>query len=199
MGSLQKQQPYLTQISLTDILDRYPIVSKRQKPICSLSEAVQGDNVYLSKIARNTGEDIVLKWIKAQLIDVLTFCGAFGVTSEMQVIIVARHILKKYYYMTMLELTYFFESFIGGRYGMLYVGKTINAQIILQALRAFDFDVINMRAEKEQELDARRQQKEQSEGIDGWREFCKNKGISDQKIPMQKYLRALKKSLILNK
>lgn len=195
----QRQQQSLVPINIGQILTKYPLVSKRSEPISSLSEAVQNDSMYLSKIDREVGEGITLKWIKAQLIDVLTLCGAFAVTNESQVIIVARHIRKKYYYLTMSELTYFFESFINGNYGMLYVGKTINPQIILQAARSFESDVISVRAQKERDNTEQRKQKEKNVGINGWKMYCQKEGLTDQTMPMQKFLKTLKKSLILNK
>ena len=186
-------------INIGQILTKYPLVSKRSEPISSLSEAVLNDSMYLSKIDREVGEGITLKWIKAQLIDVLTLCGAFAVTNERQVIIVARHIRKKYYYLTMSELTYFFESFINGSYGMLYVGKTINPQIILQAARSFESDVISIRTQKERDNAEQWKQKEKNVGINGWKMYCQKEGLTDQTMPMQKFLKTLKKSLILNK
>ena len=195
----QRQQQSLVPINIGQILTKYPLVSKRSEPISSLSEAVLNDSMYLSKIDREVGEGITLKWIKAQLIDVLTLCGAFAVTNERQVIIVARHIRKKYYYLTMSELTYFFESFINGSYGMLYVGKTINPQIILQAARSFESDVISIRTQKERDNAEQWKQKEKNVGINGWKMYCQKEGLTDQTMPMQKFLKTLKKSLILNK
>lgn len=56
-----------------------------------------------------------------------------------------------YFYLSLSELTYFFESFIGGCYGTLFVGKTVNPQNLMIALRNFDNDRTNFFAESQQE------------------------------------------------
>lgn len=48
-----------------------------------------------------------------------------------------------YFYLSLSELTYFFESFVAGAYGTLYVGKSVNTQNVMAALRNFDVERAN--------------------------------------------------------
>ena len=50
----------------------------------------------------------------------------------------SRRIRSIYYYLSPSELTYFFESLVGGGYGKIYVGNTINPQNFMEALMKFD-------------------------------------------------------------
>lgn len=86
-----------------------------------------------------------------QLLDLFRICGAGSVVSDYQIVIIARRIRKVYFYLSLSELTYFFESFIGGCYGTLFVGKTINPQNLMIALRNFDNDRTNFFTESQQE------------------------------------------------
>ncbi len=122
----------------------------------------------------------------------------------MQVVLTARYIRNKYFYLTPAELTYFFETFIGGGYGMLYVGKTINPQTILQAVRNFDAEVINKRGEISNEEDEARQDEERrlmqegKTGIGAWLIYCKEHGIEDQPVPMKRFLKEIRQTIIKN-
>ena len=150
--SLQKQQQrYLTRTDDEQlIVKKFPLLSKRKEPIPSLSEAVKDMNSVIC-IDRSFGDGVSLKWIKAQLLDLFRICGAGSVVSDYQIVIIARRIRKVYFYLSLSELTYFFESFIGGCYGTLFVGKTINPQNLMIALRNFDNDRTNFFTESQQE------------------------------------------------
>lgn len=88
-----KQQQSLTQINLIEkMLARYPLISQRKVVIHSALEAVTTQDLAISAIDAKTQEGISLKWIKAQLIDVFNFCGAFGVVNDTQVVMIARQI-----------------------------------------------------------------------------------------------------------
>lgn len=117
----------------------------------------------------------------------------------MQVVIIARQIRSKYFYLTPTELTFFFESFIGGAYGVLYVGKSFNPQVIMQAVRIFDGEVINKRAEIEDEYYNKCLQEEQKlikegkTGINAWLKYCEENELDNQPLPMQQYLKESRK------
>ena len=64
------------------MLARYPLISQRKVVIHSALEAVTTQDLAISAIDAKTQEGISLKWIKAQLIDVFNFCGAFGVVND---------------------------------------------------------------------------------------------------------------------
>ena len=111
----QKQQQSLTQINAVEwMFTRYPLISKRKEAISSAAEAVKANDLAISAIDTQIEKGITVKWIKAQLIEVLNFCGAFEAVRDTQVVIIARQIRSKYYYLTPTELTYFFEQFISG-------------------------------------------------------------------------------------
>lgn len=150
--SLQKQQQrYLTRTDDEQlIVKKFPLLSKRKEPIPSLSEAVKDMNSLIC-IDRSFGDGVSLKWIKAQLLDLFRICGAGNVISDYQIVIIARRIRKVYFYLSLSELTYFFESFIGGCFGTLFVGKTVNPQNLMIALRNFDNDRTNFFTESQQE------------------------------------------------
>ncbi len=107
------------------------------------------DTMTLLDIEKRCGYATAIKWIKAQLLDVFRVCGAGSIIDSYQVITIARRIRKVYFYLSLSELSYFFEAFIAGGYGTLYVGKTINPQNIMTALAAFDTDRANRIADIE--------------------------------------------------
>lgn len=180
------------------MLARYPLISQRKVVIHSALEAVTTQDLSISAIDARTQEGLSLKWIKAQLIDVFNFCGAFGVVSDAQVIMTARQIRTRYFNLTPTELTFFFEQFVGGKYGVLYVGKTINPQILLQALRMCENTLINQRAELQEKQEEEKQKEEErlvregKTGINAWAMYCKkrneplNKGNASK--PMQDFI-----------
>lgn len=196
----QKQQTSLAQNDLlTRMLERYPIISQRKEAVSSLTDAIKIWGLSLSAIDANSNSQVTNLWLRTQLVDVLRFCGAYDVASKMQVVIIARQIRSKYFYLTPAELTFFFESFIGGTYGTLYVGKSFNPQVIMQAIRIFAGEVINKRAEIEDEYYIKRLQEEQKlikegkTGINAWLKYCEENGIDNQPLPMQQYLKESRK------
>ena len=184
-----KQQQSLTQINLIEkMLARYPLISQRKVVIHSALEAVTTQDLAISAIDAKTQEGISLKWIKAQLIDVFNFCGAFGVVNDTQVVMIARQIRTRYFHLTPTELTYFFEQFVSGAYGVLYVGKTINPQIVLQALRMCENTLINQRAELQEKQEEERLVREGKTGINAWAMYCKKRNKSNASKPMQDFI-----------
>lgn len=151
--SLQRQpQQYLTQIEGERLVAKnFPLLSERKEPICSFLEATKDTNSLIC-IDRSFGNGVSLKWIKTQLLDLFRICGAGSVVSDYQIVIIARRIRKVYFYLSLSELTYFFESFIGGCYGTLFVGKTVNPQNLMIALKNFDNDRTNFFTESQQEF-----------------------------------------------
>ena len=68
----------------------------------------------------------------------------------------ARRIRNIYYYLSPSELTYFFESLIGGCYGKIYVGDTINPQNLMEALQKFDSERASKLSEIEENTNKER-------------------------------------------
>lgn len=76
--------------------------------------------------------------MKAQLLDTFRLLGAVSSVNSLQIVFMARRIRNIYYYLSPSELTYFLESLVGGGYGKIYVGNTINPQNFMEALIKFD-------------------------------------------------------------
>lgn len=107
------------------------------------------DTNSLVEIDNKFQEGLALQWVKAQLLDTFRLLGAGNSVNSLQVVFMARRIRNIYYYLSPSELTYFFESLVGGGYGKIYVGKTINPQNIMEALKQFDTDRANKLSEIE--------------------------------------------------
>ena len=68
----------------------------------------------------------------------------------------ARRIRSIYYYLSPSELTYFLESLVGGGYGKIYVGNTINPQNLMEALQKFDSERAQMLSQMESDANKER-------------------------------------------
>lgn len=130
------------------LYERYPLISQRKEQVSSLTEALN-DTLSLVLIDKKLGEGIALKWLKYQLLDAFRILGASNAINSIQVVVIARRIRNIYYYLTASEITYFLESLIGGNYGTIYVGSTINPQNIMEALKVFDTERANRLSEIE--------------------------------------------------
>ena len=147
--SQEQQQRFLKQINIEEWANAYyPLISQRKEPISSLASAIK-DKVSLVDIDNKFGDGFSLQWIKAQLLDTFRLLGAGNSISSLQVIFMARRIRSVYYYLSPSEITYFFEALIGGGYGKVYIGNTINPQNLMEALQKFD----NERSSKISELE----------------------------------------------
>ena len=144
-----QQQRSLTPISIEEWADTYyPLISKRKKPILSLVSAIEDTNS-LVEIDNKFEEGLALQWVKAQLLDTFRLLGAGNSVNSLQVVFMARRIRNIYYYLSPSELTYFFESLVGGGYGKIYVGNTINSQNLMEALQKFDSERAQMLSQME--------------------------------------------------
>lgn len=149
LGLQEQRQQSLTQTRTEQwFWNINPLLSVRKDSILSLSEALKDTKSFVL-IDKELGDGISLKWIKAQLLDMFRILGAADSVSSIQVVVIARRIRNVYYYLTASELTYFLESLIGGCYGTVYVGKTINPQNIMEALKRFDTERANSISECE--------------------------------------------------
>ena len=117
--------------------NNYPLISKRKEPVPSLTSALKDTNT-LASLDNDYGEGVALKWVKAQLLDAFRLLGAGSSVNSLQIVFMARRIRSIYYYLSPSELTYFLESLVGGGYGKIYVGNTINPQNLMEALMKFD-------------------------------------------------------------
>lgn len=113
------------------------MISERKKPILSLASAIEDTNS-LVDIDKIYEEGLALQWVKAQLLDTFRLLGAGNSVNSLQIVFMARRIRNIYYYLSPSEITYFLESLVGGGYGKIYVGNTINPQNFMEALMKFD-------------------------------------------------------------
>lgn len=151
-----QQQRSLTPISIEEWADTYyPLISKRKKPILSLVSAIEDTNS-LVEIDNKFEEGLALQWVKAQLLDTFRLLGAGNSVNSLQVVFMARRIRNIYYYLSPSELTYFFESLVGGGYGKIYVGNTINSQNLMEALQKFDSERAQMLSQMETDANKER-------------------------------------------
>lgn len=136
--SQEQQQRSLTPINFEEwVENNYPLISKRKEPVYSLTSALEDTNT-LASLDNDYGEGLALKWVKAQLLDTFRLLGAGSSVNGIQIVFMARRIRNIYYYLSPSELTYFLESLVGGGYGKIYVGNTINPQNFMEALMKFD-------------------------------------------------------------
>lgn len=143
-------------ISIEEWADTYyPLISKRKKPILSLVSAIEDTNS-LVEIDNKFEEGLALQWVKAQLLDTFRLLGAGNSVNSLQVVFMARRIRNIYYYLSPSELTYFFESLVGGGYGKIYVGNTINPQNLMEALQKFDSERAQMLSQMETDANKER-------------------------------------------
>lgn len=170
----EQQQKSLTQINGEEwVLQNYPLLSNRKEPVMSLAIALQDKNS-LALLDKQLGEGIALKWVKAQLLDTFRILGASESMYSLQVVVIARRIRNIYYYLSASEMTYFLEALIGGSYGTVYVGKTINPQNIMEALKKFDEERANTISEIEYEEHSKMKKEENKPAnLDFVNEICK--------------------------
>ena len=151
-----QQQRSLTPISIEEWADTYyPLISKRKKPIPSLVSALKDTNS-LVDIDKKFEEGLALQWVKAELLDTFWLLGAGNSVNSNQAVFMARRIRNIYYYLSPSELTYFFESLVGGGYGKIYVGNTINPQNLMEALQKFDSERAQMLSQMETDANKER-------------------------------------------
>jgi hypothetical protein len=151
-----QQQRSLTPISIEEWADTYyPLISKRKKPIPSLVSALKDTNS-LVDIDKKFEEGLALQWVKAELLDTFWLLGAGNSVNSNQAVFMARRIRNIYYYLSPSELTYFFESLVGGGYGKIYVGNTINPQNLMEALQRFDSERAQMLSQMETDANKER-------------------------------------------
>ena len=154
--SQEQQQRSLTLINFEEWVEaNYPLISKRKEPVYSLTSALEDTNT-LASLDNDYGEGLALKWVKAQLLDTFRLLGAGSSVNSLQIVFMARRIRNIYYYLSPSELTYFFESLIGGGYGKIYVGNTINPQNLMEALQKFDSERAQMLSQMESDANKER-------------------------------------------
>ncbi len=155
-----QQQRSLTPISIEEWADTYyPLISKRKKPIPSLVSALKDTNS-LVDIDKKFKEGLALQWVKAELLDTFWLLGAGNSVNSNQAVFMARRIRNIYYYLSPSELTYFFESLIGGGYGKIYIGNTINPQNLMEALQKFDAERAQILSQIEDDANKERKKDE---------------------------------------
>ncbi len=121
------------------------------------------DTNSLVDIDKRFEEGIALQWVKAQLLDTFWLLGAGNSVNSSQAVFMARRIRNIYYYLSPSELTYFFESLVGGGYGKIYVGNTINPQNLMEALQKFDAERAQMLSQIETDANKERKKDERTD------------------------------------
>lgn len=188
-----RKRQALSILTESKLYELYPPLSKRKRTILSLYDAVKENSLSFSAIDRQINDGVSLKWLKVQLIEVFSFCGAFEKSNEYQIITLARHIRNKYFYLTVSEMSYFFEAFEDGNYGTFFVGKTVNSQNIMEALKKFENDALlerdrvynenlNKEREKQIQLDKEKEKKGMI-GLQAWYRYCKTTKRNNTKLP----------------
>ena len=118
------------------------------------------DTNSLVDIDKKFEEGLALQWVKAELLDTFWLLGAGNSVNSNQAVFMARRIRNIYYYLSPSELTYFFESLIGGGYGKIYIGNTINPQNLMEALQKFDAERAQILSQIEDDANKERKKDE---------------------------------------
>ena len=90
-------------------------------------------------------------------------------------------------------MSYIFEAFEDGNYGTFFVGKTVNSQNIMEALKKFENDALlerdrvynenlNKEREKQIQLDKEKEKKGMI-GLQAWYRYCKTTKRNNTKLP----------------
>lgn len=181
----------------------YPVLEKKTKPFTSFADAHEDEINSLVSLDKKFGDNATQQWIKLQLLEVFTYLGALDSVLTPQVVFLSRQIRSLYYYLTPNELTYFFEQFIAGRYGSIYVGKNINPQVLMIALKTFENEAISYRMSLTSEEEKQRIESENraiaqgKTGLAAWRCYCAKNGITNQELPLQGAIDYLRKKRLM--
>lgn len=152
------------------------------KSFSCVEDAVACESKSIAAVDKEQGtNESTVKTVATRLIDTFVYLGAWDKADErtlnLQVVRLAESIVRKYYFLTISELNYFFQCFCDGDYGKLYVGHTINPQDIMIALQSYWLDVQCIRGciEDRKRDERERIAKANSHPIT-YEEYCRMKG-----------------------
>lgn len=177
----KKQQEYLVQSNPSSY-----------SPPVSLADAAARCQKPISVI-RKSKYDELLTWVKGRIIQVFTYLGCFDKAKDFQVIMLAKRICGKYYFLTTAELDYFFIAFADGEYRKVYNGNNVNPQDIMASLVDYERDVLVARNEAERKRQHREEARKRAEdakkphGREAWYLYCRKNGLDPEKHKLPTY------------
>ena len=183
-------------------LDKYPTLQNRKDAITSVYDSVYRGGMSFVEVDKYFKDGASEFWIKVMLIDLFMVIGAIDSTTSYQFKAIAQRIRQEYYHLTPSELTRFFYEFSMGEYGEIYVGKTVNPQILFIALEKYMCKVYEKRAEIDGQRNRDKQKIEDEKAkmnAISYEEYCLRKGVDPKESPLEELKQKLQKESKRNK
>lgn len=183
-------------------LEKYPTLQNRTDTITSIYDSVGRGGMSFVEVDKYFKDGASEFWIKVMLIDLFMVVGAIDSTTSYQFKAMAQRIRQEYYHLTPSELTRFFYEFSIGKYGEIYVGKTVNPQKLFIALDKFMCLVYEKRAEIDNQKKAEQRKKdieEAKKNAVSYEEYCRSTGIDVKQSPLEVLHRQLERESKRNK
>ena len=183
-------------------LDKYPTLQNRTDAITSVYDSVARGGMSFVEVDKYFKDGASEFWIKVMLIDLFMVIGAIDSTTSYQFKAIAQRIRQEYYHLTPSELTRFFYEFSMGEYGEIYVGKTVNPQILFIALEKYICKVYEKRAEIDSQRNRDKQKIEDEKAkmnAISYEEYCLRKGVDPKESPLEELKQKLQKESKRNK
>lgn len=177
-------------------LNKYPTLQKRISSVPTVYDSVKNGGLSFAEIDKYFKDGASEWWIKTMVIDLFMVLGAFDVTTPYQFKAITQRIRQEYYHVTPSELTRFFYEFSMGKYGEIYVGKTVNPQRLFIALDKYMCKVYEKRAEidSQRNLDKQKIEDEKARmNAISYEEYCRRVGIDPKESPLEKLKQKLEK------
>ena len=183
-------------------LGKYPTLQNRTDAITSVYDSVARGGMSFVEVDKYFKDGASEFWIKVMLIDLFMVIGAIDSTTSYQFKAMANRIRQEYYHLTPSELTRFFYEFSMGEYGEIYVGKTVNPQILFIALEKYICKIYEKRAEIDSQRNLDKQkieyEKDKMNAI-SYEEYCLRKGVDPKESPLEELKQKLEKESKRNK
>ena len=183
-------------------LDKYPTLQNRTDAITSVYDSVARGGMSFVEVDKYFKDGASEFWIKVMLIDLFMVIGAIDSTTSYQFKAIAQRIRQEYYHLTPSELTRFFYEFSMGEYGEIYVGKTVNPQILFIALEKYICKIYEKRAEIDSQRKRDKQKIEDEKAkmnAISYEEYCLRKGVDPKESPLEELKQKLQKESKRNK
>ena len=183
-------------------LDKYPTLQNRTDAITSVYDSVYRGGMSFVEVDKYFKDGASEFWIKVMLIDLFMVIGAIDSTTSYQFKAMAQRIRQEYYHLTPSELTRFFYEFSMGEYGEIYVGKTVNPQILFIALEKYICKIYEKRAEIDSQRNRDKQKIEDEKAkmnAISYEEYCLRKGVDPKESPLEELKQKLQKESKRNK
>ena len=183
-------------------LNKYPTLQNRTDSITSVYDSVARGGMSFVEVDKYFKDGASEFWIKVMLIDLFMVIGAIDSTTSYQFKAMAQRIRQEYYHLTPSELTRFFYEFSMGEYGEIYVGKTVNPQILFIALEKYICKIYEKRAEIDSQRNRDKQKIEDEKAkmnAISYEEYCLRKGVDPKESPLEELKQKLQKESKRNK